>query len=189
MTVVDARREQLIEMLNRRRRRLRLLLVCLATALGCGLVAGIVGPQILIGGVADLGPAADIAATVPVTATAAKAPPVLLLSEQLKLDPRESQANTLRWAGLSEADRRALLDKYWRLADMDAAERQRIVHQYARFRELPEKRQGFLKTRALELKQFVGTLSPQDQAVLESMSDAQRAERLLQLWQARYGKW
>ena len=48
---MDARRKQLVRLLNRRRRRIRLMLVCLATALACGLVAGIVGPQILIGGV------------------------------------------------------------------------------------------------------------------------------------------
>jgi hypothetical protein len=30
------------------------------------------------------------------------------------------------------------------------------------------------------------SLSPQDQAMLESMNDRDRAERLLELWQARH---
>jgi len=187
---MEERREELRRVLSRRRRRVRLLLVCLATALGCGIAAGVVGPQILIGGVADLVMPAEATngATVQAGGKNAAAMP-LAISEPLGLDPRETQANAFRWAGLSEAGRRAYLDKYWKLAEMDPAARERLVREYAQFRELPEKRQEFLKARARKLKEFVGTLSPQDQAVLESMTDAQRAERLLQLWQARYGKW
>ena len=48
---MDARREQLAQLLKRRRRRLRLMLACLMTALVCGAVAGVVAPQLVIGGV------------------------------------------------------------------------------------------------------------------------------------------
>jgi hypothetical protein len=165
------------------------MLVCLTTALACGLAAGIAGPQILIGSVAGVPASAGAGQDAARLAAASKSAESLALAGQLRLDPREVQANAIRWANLSEAERRAYLDRYWRLAEMEPSAREYLVKQYVQFRELPEKRQEFLKTRALRLKEFVSTLSAQDQAVLESMSDAQRAERLLQLWQARYGKW
>ena len=74
-------------------------------------------------------------------------------------------------------------------AEMDGDERERVFQQYAAFRRLPEKRQEFCRSRARELKAFINTLSLQDRAVLTGMSDQQRARRLLQLWQARYGTW
>lgn len=165
------------------------MLVCLATALACGLVAGAVGPQILIGSVAGDPASAGAGQDAARLAAASKTAVSLALAEDLRLDPREVQANAIRWASLTEADRRAFLDRYWHLAEMDRTARERLVKQYLEFRELPENRQEFLKARALRVKEFVSTLSPQDQALLESMGDAQRAERLLQLWQARYGKW
>jgi hypothetical protein len=187
---MEPRREELRRILSRRRRRGRLLLVCLATALACGFAAGMAGPRILVGGVAELAGAAGVATDAAVQASGKKpAAMTLVLSEQVGLDPRESQANAIRWASLTENERRVYLDTYWKLAEMDPAARERLVEQYTQFRELPEKRQQFLKARAQKLKEFMSTLSPQDQAVLESMSDTQRAERLLQLWQARYGKW
>jgi len=186
---MEQRRQELKARLNRRRRRVRLLLVCLATALACGVVAGMAGPQILIGGVADRAAPGEPskAAVLPAAKTPVAMP--LALSELLGLDPRESQANAIRWPALPEKERRAYLDRYWKLAEMDPEAQERLVTQYSQFRELPEKRQEFVKIRAQKLKAFVSTLSPQDQAILESMSDTQRAERLLQLWQARYGKW
>lgn len=185
---MDPRREHLVRLLNRRRRRVRLMLVCVATALACGVVAGLLAPQVLVGSVpqaAELLPA-GVKAAAP-AAPAAGEP--LSLSDRVGLDPRETQANAIRWAALTEADRRSLLDQYWQLSEMDEAQRDRLVQQYTAFRELPEKRQEALLARARKLKEFVKTLSPQDQAVLESMGDRDRAARLMQLWQARHGTW
>ena len=185
---MDPRREQLVRLLNRRRRRIRLMLVCLALALACGLVAGIVGPQILIGGVSydAAGSAASKNRSRERTGQAAGP---LALSDRLELDPRETQANTICWQALPDDRRRATLDQYWRLAEMRAEERESVFERYAAFRRLPEKRQEFCRTRARKLKAFMGTLSPQDRAVLAGMSDEGRARRLLELWQARYGTW
>ena len=188
---MDPRREQLVQLLTRRRRRVRLMLVCLATALTCGLVAGVAGPQILIGGVSYTGPETSLTAKHAPrggrTVQAAAGP--LDLSERLGLDPREARANAIRWTSLAEDRRRAVLDRYWQLAELDPAERERAFERYAAFRELPEKRQEFLRTRAQKLKAFVQDLSSQDQAVLAGMSDEERARSLLRLWQARYGTW
>jgi len=82
-----------------------------------------------------------------------------------------------------------LLDRYWRLAEKDPAAQERIFQRYDAFRDLSEKRQEFLRARALKLKEFMKTLGPQDQAVLLSMAEPERAQRLLDLWQARYGTW
>ncbi|KPK46166.1 MAG: hypothetical protein AMK72_10115 [Planctomycetes bacterium SM23_25] len=185
---MDPRREQLVRLLHRRRRRIRLMLVCLATALACGLVADIVGPRILIGGVPhDVSePAASEGKSRERLALAAGP---LELSERLALDPRETQANAIRWQSLRDDHRRAVLDRYWQLAEMDAGERESVFDRYAAFRQLPEKRQEFYRTRARQLKAFMATLSPQDRAVLAGMSDEDRARRLLDLWQARYGTW
>ena len=192
---MDRRREQLVRLLERRRRRLRLLLFCAATALACGFVALVAGPQMLIGGM----PAAAVpAAAVPASAAAdaartgrSSAPPPspLALSDRLRLDPRETQANAIRWAGMTEAERRALLARYWHLASMTPDDLDRLLDQYAAFRDLPEGRQESLRAQARKLHQFIQSLSPQDQAVLESMNDWDRAQRLLQLWQARHETW
>ncbi|HUU11171.1 MAG TPA: DUF3106 domain-containing protein [Phycisphaerae bacterium] len=187
---MDPRREQLMRLLNRRRRRVRLMLVCLAMALACGVAAGFAGPRILIGGISHTwpGPAAP-PKDAPRQARPAEVAGPLDLSDRLGLDPRETQANTIRWSSLPEDHRRAVLDRFWRLAEMDTHEQDRLFQRYAEFRQLPEKRRDFLRTRAQKLKTFMNTLSPQDQAVLAGMGDDERARRLLELWQARYGTW
>ncbi|MFO8014965.1 MAG: DUF3106 domain-containing protein [Phycisphaerae bacterium] len=183
---MDPRRAQLARLLRRRRRRVRLLLVCVVTAVACGTVAGLVGPRILIGGT-GVGVAAVPSADAPVAADAAATP--LDLPARLALDPRETQANAIRWQKMSGPRRRRLLDRYWDLAGLDAGEREALIDRYAAFRNLPEARRAFLRDRAAKLKAFVASLSPQDQAVLEGMDDEARARRLLDLWKARYGPW
>jgi len=113
----------------------------------------------------------------------------LNLQDRLALDPREEQANAIRWQKMSDGQRRQLLDRYWALANLDTDQRDRLLHRYEDFRNLPEERRTFLRRRARKLETFVASLSPQDQAVLEGMSDEARARRLLELWQARYGPW
>jgi hypothetical protein len=184
---MDPRRAQLARLLQRRRRRNRLLLVCVVTAVACGTVAGLVGPRILIGGTGAGGarrsPAADAQAAAETAATP------LDLPVRLALDPRETQANAIRWQKMSDARRRRFLDRYWDLAGLDAERREALLARYEDFRNLPEERRAFLRDRAAKLKEFVASLSPQDQAVLEGMDDEARARRLLDLWQARYGPW
>lgn len=194
---VDARRDYLVRLLQRRRRRIRLLLACLATALACGAVTGLVVPQVLTGSIAGLTtatpwragthPPAD-GATLPLSASPISVEP-LDLSERLQLDPRQIQANTMRWAAMPEAEREQCLDRYWRLAQSDPAEQDRLFREYSAFRQLPPDEQETLRRRAKKLQAFINTLSPQDQALLESMSDGERAKHLLQLWQTRYGSW
>lgn len=184
---MDPRRAQLARLLQRRRRRVRLLLVCVVTAVACGTVAGLAGPRILIGGTG-----AGAARHTPATDARAAAEPAatpLDLPARLALDPRETQANAIRWQKMTGAQRRRLLDRYWNLAGLDAGERETLLERYQDFRNLPEERRAFLRTRAAKLKAFVASLSPQDQAVLEGMDDEARARRLLNLWQARYGAW
>lgn len=185
---MDPRRELLLKRLAQRRRRLRLMLVCLGTALVCGVAAVSAGPRILIGSVAGPVPQTPAAG---VTRAAAPAPSdnPLHLSERLRLDPRETKANAVRWASMSEAERRQVLAWYWRLVGLSPADQDRVFEQYAAFRELPETRQEFLRTRAQHLREFMQSLSPQDQAVLESMDEMHRAQRLLELWQARHKTW
>jgi hypothetical protein len=185
---VDRRREQLVRLLDRRRRRARLLLVCLATALVCGVAAVSVAPtRLLIGGVSQAAGLAAAPVRPPEAArSAGVAASPLSLSDRLRVDPRETQANAIRWASMAEGERRALVNRYWRLAAIDPSDQDRIFQQYEAFRELPEGRQEFLRTRAQRLRDFIQSLSPQDQALLESMTDRQRAERLLELWQARH---
>lgn len=186
---MDLRREELKQILNRRRRRVRLMLVCLATALSCGVVAGIAAPQILIGGTPQA-VSGHGAAAKPLDGHPGRSPVVPLeLSAEVQFDPRETQANAGRWPLMGEAQRRLVLDRYWQLTEMEPAERQRVFEQYTAFRQLPEKRQEYLRERARKLREFMGTLSPQDQAVLEGMGETERARRLLDLWKARYGTW
>ncbi len=187
---MDPRRAQLARLLQRRRRRFRLLVVCLVTAGACGVVAGFLGPRILIGDTSMVraGKPAVGRPAAPATLEPSSAIP-LGLSDRLSLDPREEQANTIRWHTMDADQRRDLLDRYWQLADLDQADQQRLFNRYQRFRNLPEARRMFLRERAKQLKAFRDTLSPQDQAVLESMTDEARARRLMALWQARYGTW
>ncbi|HUU32342.1 MAG TPA: DUF3106 domain-containing protein [Phycisphaerae bacterium] len=184
---MDARRDYLVRLLQRRRRRIRLLLACLATALACGAVTGLVVPQVLTGSIAGTHQPAD-GSTLPFSASPISVEP-LDLSERLQLDPRQIQANTMRWAAMPEAEREQCLDRYWRLAQSDPAEQDRLFQEYSAFRQLPPDEQETLRRRAKKLQAFINTLSPQDQALLESMSDGERAKHLLQLWQTRYGSW
>jgi len=173
-----------------RRRRVRLLLVCGVTAAACGMMAGILGPRILIGGTAPVRSASPAPAEPPPAATAAESAATPLdLAVQLSLDPRERQANAIRWQAMEPQARRDLLDRYWALAGMAPERRARLLQKYEAFRSLPEPRRRFLRDRARALREFVASLSPQDQAVLEGMSDEARARRVLELWQARYGQW
>ena len=190
---VDARRDYLVRLLQRRRRRIRLLLACLATALACGTVTGLVAPQVLTGSIAGthtpaVRPVWADGATLPLSAPPISVDP-LDLSERLQLDPRQIQANTMRWAAMPEAEREQCLDRYWRLAQSDPAEQDRLFQEYSAFQQLPPDEQETLRRRAKKLQAFINTLSPQDQALLESMSDGERAKHLLQLWQTRYGSW
>jgi len=186
---MDPPRAQLVRLLQRRRRRIRLLMVCVVTAVTCGAVAGVLEPRILIGGTAG-GPLDRSAAMeTPATVSTEPAPTPLDLEARLALDPREEQANALRWQEMSDRKHRRLLDRYWDLAALESDQRDALLEQYERFRKLPEARRRFLRERARKLKAFVASLSPQDQAVLEGMNDEARARRLLALWHARYGPW
>jgi len=187
--MMDARRAQFARH-QARRRRLRLLLVCVVTAAACGTTAGIVGPRILIGGTSVVRPGSPPQVEPPlVVKTARPAAMPIDLVLQVGLDPREQQANAIRWQAMAPEARRDLLDRYWVLAEMDAGGRQRVIEKYETFRNLPEERRRFLRDRARTLREFVASLSPQDQAVLEGMGDEARARRVLELWQARYGQW
>ena len=182
-------REQLARLL-RRRRRSRLLLLCLVVAVACGAVAEFVRPKILIGGMLAAGKVARAGRPVAAARTDATPPATPLdLDTRLGLDPREEHANALRWQDMSAGDRRALLDRYWHLAGTDAERRTALFNQYKQFRQLPPERRMYLRDRARKLKAFMATLSPQDQAVLEGMTDEARARRLLELWRASYGEW
>jgi hypothetical protein len=182
-------REQLVRMLAQRRRRTRLLLVCLTTAVACGFVAIAVGPRMLVGGTSHAAAVAPAAAGQAPAGKVAQAAGLPAISERLRLDPRETQANLIRWSGMSEPERRRLLARYWQLVSLDAADRDRIIEKYMAFRELPESRQEALRTQARKLRQFMQSLGPQDQAMLESMNERDRAERLLELWQTRHKMW
>ena len=188
---VERPRGQLVRLLARRRRRTELLLACLTLALACGLAAGVAGPRILVGSVPEVRHPPSASVEAPATSQmppqdAARAAP-LALAERLSLDPRETKANEIRWAAMSETQRRTLLDRYWHLARMDPVERQRLFEQYAAFRELPAERQAELRARATRLAEFLRTLSPQDRALLESMSEAERAARVIELARVQQG--
>jgi len=184
---VNDRRAQLL-LLQRRCRRIRLIAVCLGASLVCGVVAGVLAPEVLVGGVSlhDAKPEALKPAS---HESGAPAGPVLLgLSERLNLDPREVRDNLLRWASMSEEKRRQLVAKYWQLTGMEPADRDRIIEQYQSFRKETEARRAFLRDRAERVRDFIGRLSPQDQALLMSMSEEDRAKRLLELWR-HDGEW
>jgi len=186
---MDPHRAHLARLLQRRRRRIRLLLACVATAVTCGAVVGVMGPRILIGGTAG-GHLNRPAAAEP--AARASAEPALIpldLEARLALGLQEEQANALRWQKMPDRRRRRLLDRYWALAALEPDRRDALLEQYEHFRNLPDERRAFLRRRARKLKAFMASLSPQDQAVLEGMNDEARARRLLDLWQARHGPW
>jgi hypothetical protein len=167
----------------------RLLAVCVGTAALCGLLAGALAPKVLIGSVrASLEPKPGADAVAPGASKAVPGVP-LPLTTCLRLDPREERGNAVRWNELPEAERRALLEKYWRLSDLAPEDQQRFFDQYQTFRKLSADQQERLRDRARKLEAFMKTLSKQDLALLKGMNDRERAERLLQLWQARYGTW
>lgn len=184
---MNDRRAQLL-LLQRRRRRMRLMAICLGTSLVCGVVAGVLAPEVLVGGVSlhNAKPEALNPASHESDATAG---PVLLgLAERLNLDPREVRDNVLRWASISEEERRRFVAKYWQLTGMEPADRDRIIEQYQSFRKETEARRAFLRDRAKRVRDFIGRLSPQDQALLMSMGEEDRAKHLLELWR-RDGEW
>jgi hypothetical protein len=180
---VNLPREELVLIL--RRRRLRLMMLCVGTAVVCGTAAALIVPRVLVGGERVGGAAA---AGLPTAAALAGDGP-LGLSADLELDPRELRANVQRWARLSQADQERYFRRYWRLAQLDPDARDDLLEEYRFFREEPKARQEFLRGRAKELQDFVATLGPQDQAVLKGMAPEHRARRLLELWKARYGTW
>ncbi len=165
---------------------MRLLAVCVGTALVCGLAAAMVAPEVLIGGETRVraAPAAEAAG-----AEAAPAPGLLHLEDHVRLDPREVRFNNHRWTALPEKARRAYLERYWRLAELDEPERDALFQQYREFRDAPKATRDRLRRRAKALAAFVETLSPQDQAVLESLPPEERAAKLIELWQARRDAW
>ena len=165
-------------------RSLRLLAVCVGTAVVLAAVVSVLAPKVLIGGVT--GHAADVA--VPVAAKGAPGAP-LPITGLLKLDPREERGNAVRWGEIPADERQTLLERYWHLAELSADEQQKAVEAYHAFRKLPSDQQVRLRDRAKKLDEFMKTLSQQDLAMLKGMNDRQRAERVLQLWQARYGTW
>jgi len=169
---------------SRIRRLWRPLAVCVSTAFLFAAVASALAPKMLIGGVTAH--TNDI--MVPGAAKAAPGAP-LPITGLLRLDPREERGNAVRWGELPAAERQSLLERYWRLAELPPDEQQKFFDAYQTFRKLPQDRQDRLRDRARKLEEFMKTLSPQDLAMLKGMNDRQRAERLLQLWQARYGTW
>lgn len=181
---MDRQREQLVRRL--RRRRLRLMGLCVATAVACGTAAALIVPRVIIGG-QPRGGGATFLPGPDVVALGADGPLGLLV--ELELDPRERRASVERWARLSQAERDAYFQRYWRLAELDPDRRDELLEQYQALREQPRARQEFLRGRARELRRFIATLGPQDQAVLKGMTTDERARRLLELWKARYGTW
>jgi hypothetical protein len=176
---VESRNAQL-QMSARPNRRWVLLALSLVTALACGAVVGLVGPQILIGDTARK----PYLNTVEVTQVVRPAP-TLGLTERLGMGARETVANQKRWETMTETERLAVAHQYRRLTEMDEAERDMLLQKYQDFRQLSDDRQADLRRRAAKLADFLNSLSPQDQALLESMSETQRAARLLELWRAR----
>ncbi|HUX00727.1 MAG TPA: DUF3106 domain-containing protein [Phycisphaerae bacterium] len=182
---MDDRRQELVRLL-RRRRRVRLMAVCVAAALGCGAAAAILAPKVLVGGVPQGGPPAGRMCD-----SDAKRPGqgVLVgLSDRLDLDPREVRHNATRWRMLAPAEREAFFERYWRLAGLDVEDRDRLLARYEAFRSLPEDRQASLRRQARELRGFLADLSPQDQAVLAGAPEEQRAARLLELIERARGR-
>ena len=182
---MDDRRQELLRLLHRRRR-VRLMAVCVAAALGCGAAAAILAPKVLVGGVPQGGPPTGRTCD-----SDGKRPGqgVLVgLSDQLDLDPREVRHNALRWRMLTPAEREAFLERYWRLAGLDVQERDRLLARYEAFRSLPEDRQASLRRQALELHDFLADLSPQDQAMVAGTPEEQRAARLLELIERSRGR-
>jgi hypothetical protein len=177
---VDARREQLVRMLQRRRR-MRLLAVCVGTAVLCGAVAAILAPKVLVGGVPLGGGEPAKLKHTKRTAKPLRPGAVLDLDNRLDPDPRETRNNSIRWNALSEPQRQAFFKRYWRLMALDPAEREALLDRYKEFRRLPADRQTLLRQRARNIEEFIQRLSPQDRAVLASMSQQERAARLLEL--------
>ena len=177
---MDARREQLVRMLHRRRR-MRLLAVCVGTAVLCGALAAIFAPKVLVGDVRPGGGAPVQSKPIKRGAKPPRPGAVLDLDNRLDLDPRETRNNSMRWDALAEPERRLFFERYWRLTALEPEEQDRLIERYKEFRRLPAERQALLRRRARDLQEFLNRLSPQDKAVLASLSDEERAARLLEL--------
>jgi len=166
---------------------MRLLAVCVGTAVLCGAVAAILAPKVLVG---DVRLGGGEPAKLKQTKRGAKTlrpGAVLDLDNRLDPDPRETRNNGMRWNALPDAQRREFFERYWRLTALDPEEQDRLIERYKEFRRLPAERQALLLRRARDLEEFLNRLSPQDKAVLASLSDEARAARLLEL-QGRSGR-
>ena len=186
---MDDRRSELRRLLHRRRR-VRLLAVCVGAAVVCGVVAAVLAPKVMVGGVAAPSGAGDRSADARRhDAAAPRAHTVLLgLSDRLGLDPREVRHNALRWQTLGPADREVFFQRYWRLGDLEPAEGDRLIAQYEALRRLPEDRQAQLRRQARDLRDFLANLSPQDQAVLAGAPEEERAAKILELLERSRGQ-
>ncbi len=183
---MDTRREALLK--RKRRRRVRLMTLCVATALVCGAVVATVTPRALIGEEATSQRPATTAAPEPVPVSAEGEALLLRLAERFDVDPREVRSSTQRWASMSESERRRFFETYWRIVELDPEEKEALFQQYAAFRSRDHNRREHLRRRARQLREFVEGLSLQDQAVFEGMTPEQRAKRLLESWGKRYGE-
>jgi hypothetical protein len=177
-------REQLVRRLQRRRR-VRLMAVCVTTAVLGGAIASILAPDVLVGGMSAKAPAdpAQSAAGGPMAKGLAET------LDRIALDAGEARDNRMRWASFSKDEKRAYLDRYWELAELDSERRAELMERYEAFHALPPAERDALRERARRLREFLASLSPQDQAVLRGMDDEERARRVLELWTARYGTW
>jgi hypothetical protein len=175
-------RHELLALLRRRRR--RLLAVCVGTVVACGLVAGALVPEVLIGGIQITGRPRGGGADG--TADAAEPPVPVRLEERLGVDGRERTANRHRWFALPARDRDRLIERYWglaRRAKEDSAELDRLVDRYVRFRRLPEARREQLRQAARRLRRFIDEeIGETDLARLASMDVPERAAYLRKLW-------
>ena len=158
---MDGRREQLVRMLHRRRR-LRLLAVCVGTAVLCGALAAALAPTVLVG---DVRPGGEPVKLKPTKRGAKKLRPgaILDLHNRLDLDPRETRNNSMRWNALPEPERRAFFERYWRLTALDPEEQDRLIARYKEFRALPDERQALLRRRTGDLEEFLNRHQPAGQ--------------------------
>lgn len=182
---MDSRRD-ILTRLRRRERRLRLVGLCAVTALLCGAIVAVVMPEVLVGEERQTQtPAVGAAEGVDLPE---EVPGPLRLSEYLRLGPGEVNRNARRWDRMSERERGRYYASYWRLAELEDGDRAELFERYRTLRRQPPQRQELLRAKARELRQFIDEeLGPQDQAILNRLPPEERAERILELWQARQG--
>ncbi len=179
-----ATRRDILRRLRRRERRLRLIGLSAATAVLCGAIVAVLMPEVLIGGQRKTAPTVGAPAAAPAERPAGP----LRLSEHLQLETDQVRENARRWTRMPERERGRFYAAYWRLADLDEAQRAELFDRHRAFRSQPARRQEDLRKRARELQHFIDTeLGPQDQAILNRMPPEKRAERILELWRARRG--